>query len=85
VTRAARPASLPVMTLPSRDPHVMETGRAADMDGRELVIGSDYDCVQVGEYRFTSAGFEDLMQLLVAAHWQAGRCSIEQELRARDG
>jgi hypothetical protein len=62
----------------SDDPYVREVGRLADGQGRDVIIGVNYDTVTLqtlpdpgATVELDSVQVEELAQLIVSATWQA--------------
>jgi len=61
------------------NPYAREIGRLADSQGREVIVGVNYDTVTLrtlrtrtgGAVELDSAKVEELAQLIVSATWQA--------------
>ena len=56
------------------DPRIRTLGHVADIDGRHIPVGVDYDTVSILGYRLTRASVEELAHLIVAASWEAADC-----------
>ena len=55
------------------DQFVRQLGAVTDIDGIPLPVGVDYDCVSIGNVRFTSGLAEGFARLLfMHACWVAG-------------
>ena len=85
-----RPAKAPGA---AGDPYAREIGRLADSQGREVVVGVNYDTVTLrtlrtrtsGAVELDSAKVEELAQLLVSATWQAAWQTAASLARAAAG
>ena len=67
------------------DPRVRIIGHVADIDGRPVPVGVDFDTVSIAGHRLTRAEFEELQRLLGAASWEAADCGGRMAAENSDG